>query len=284
LAGLLGVVQEGPSSQEPHKPVVEVPPAAVDKPLPRFPAGDGFSLRTIFLRPRWEMTTREFDINKFSGDMNFGDIADFERTTMAMEGRVDLGPWMFSATLIRQRRRTVLTEDMTFEQHTFAAGTIVEGEAYFGTIEGFYGLDLAGGPAETFQISLLFGITYAKLRMGIEGDNREGSEGFSALWPVPALGFEGRVSLSDRVALALSARGTRLRFENPFQIDAGGPQDIKFLYGRIDASLKFAVSDVISLETGYTGLDAFINNSSSEDTDTADLKAGGVHLSVTLGF
>ena len=278
------MVQEGPSSQEPQKPIVEVPPVLVDEPRPLFPAGDGVSLRMLALRPRWELTTREFDVGMFSGDMNFGDVADFDRTTMALEARVDVGPWMFSATALRQRRRAVLTADTTFEQHTFPAGTVVESEAFFGTIEGYYGFDLAGGRAETFQISVLVGINWTKMMMGITDDLREASEGFSALWPMPAVGFEARVSLSDRLAAALSARGTRVRFVNPYQLDGGGSQDIRFIYGRFDASLKFAVSDAISVEAGYTGLDAFINDISDEDTDSANLKAGGVHAGMTVGF
>ena len=276
--------QEGRPQDDPPKPVIEIPPDKVEEPRPVFPAGDGISLRMLALRPRWELTTREFDVGMFSGTMNFGDVADFDRTTMALEARVDLGPWMFSATAVRQRRRAVLTEDTTFEQHTFPADTIVESVAFFGTIEAFYTIDLAGGPTETFQASLLLGINWTKMVMEIRDEIREASEGFSALWPVPAVGFEARVSLSERLAVALSARGTRVRFVNPFQLDGGGSQDVRFIFGRFDASLKFAVSEAFSVEAGYTGLDAFINDKSAEDTDTADMKAGGIHAGVSLQF
>lgn len=284
LGFLLGVPPQEERPQEPPPPIIDIPPVKVEEPRPEIPIADRVSLRTIALRPRWELTTREFDAGMFSGQVNFGDTAGFERTTMAVEGRIDAGPWMVSATLFQQRHRVVLAQETTFEQHTFEPGTISHGRAFFGSIEAYHRFDVAGGPAESFQVSLLVGINWSKLHLSLSDDRRVASEGFSALWPLPAVGVEARVWISDRISLTASARGTRFRFDNPLQLDGGGSQDIRFLYGRLDAGLEWALGGSFSITAGYTGFDAFINAASAEDTDSADLKAGGVNVGVSLGF
>ena len=284
MGSLMGAPQDDPRVQEPPPPIVEVPPVRVEDPRPEFPVGDRFTLRTIAMRPRWDLTTREFDAGMFSGQMNLGDVAEFERTSMALEGRLDLGPWMISAMILNQKSRFVLNGDTTFEQHEFPAGTVVEGTAFFSTLEVFYRFDVAGGPADPFQVSMLVGINWSKLYMGLSDDVRNAREGFSALWPLPALGVEARYWMTDRLSVTASARGTRFRFENPFQLDGGETQDIRYLFGRFDASLEWALSSHFSVAAGYTGIDAFINAASPEDTDTADLKSGGLHAGMSLNF
>jgi hypothetical protein len=282
LAVLLGALPQEPRAQEP--PIIELPPARVEEPRPAFPAGPGFSIRTVALRPRWELATREFDVGAFSGEVNFGDMASFDRTTMALEATFDSGPWVITASAFQQRHRAVLDQDMTFEQHAFRAGTIVQGSAFFGTLDAFRRIDVAGGPEEPFHLSLLVGINISKIAMRLKDDTRVASEGFSALWPLPAVGVEARVSLSDQLSAVLSARGTRFRYTNPFQLDGGGSQDVRYLFGRFDASLQWALSGTFSVDAGYTGLDAYIEDASAEDTDSADLKAGGVHAGLSVRF
>lgn len=283
MAALLAAPQD-PQDEPPPKPVVEIPGVRPKEPEPEFPGSDGLTFRTLFLRPRFELTTREFDVGMFSGTLNFGDVAGFNRTSAALEGRLDVGPWMFSATGLQQRRRSVLAEEATFEQHAFSAGSIVQGYAFFGTIEAFHRFELAGGPAKSFQVSLLIGLNWSKMFMRLSDDGREASEGFSALWPLPAAGVEARLSLSETLSITLSARGTRFRFSNPFQLDGGGSQDIRYLYGRFDAGFKWDLGGSFSVSAGYTGIDAFINAASAEDTDTADLKAGGLYSGLTVRF
>ncbi|HKS15976.1 MAG TPA: TonB-dependent receptor [Planctomycetota bacterium] len=282
LGSLLGSPQEEPRIQEPPAPIIDIPPVVEAK--PEFPIGDRVSLRTIALRPRWELTTREFDVGMFSGRMNLGDLTDFERTTMALEGRVDVGPWMISAMALQQKHRVALSQEATFEQHTFPADSIVQSRAFFGTVEAYYRVDVAGGPREPLHLSLLFGINWSKMHMSLSDDRRVASEGFSALWPLPAFGVEARYWLADRLSVTASARGTRFRYDNPLQLDGGGSQDIRYLFGRFDAGIEWTISDGFALSAGYTGLDAYVNAASAEDTDSADLKAGGVHVGLSLQF
>jgi hypothetical protein len=273
-----------PGGQE-TPPVVEVPGEPRVEPKPAFPWNDGLTIRTIALRPTYEITTREFDINTFSGgELDIGDIADFDRTAMALDLRWDTGSFAFMATYFRMEGTSTLLQDTTFEQHTFDAGTEVEGVTEYGTVEAYYRIDLAGSPADSLHVSMLAGLLYTRYFLSLSGDTRTGSEGFSALWPVPALGLESRFWLSSRIAISLSARATRLAFENPFQIDGGDAQRLKFLSGRLDAGLNWTISGAFSLSAGYSGFSTSIDNSSVEDTDSADLRASGVHFGLTYRY
>ena len=273
-----------PGGQE-TPPVVEVPGEPRLEPVPSFPWNDGITLRTIALRPKSEITTREFDISTFSGGaLDIGDIADFDRTAMALDLRWDTGNFAFMATYFRMEGSGTLSEDTTFEQHTFDAGTEIEGVTEYGTVEAYYRIDLAGSPAESVHVSMLAGLLYTRYFLSLHGDTRTGSEGFSALWPVPALGLETRFWLSSRLALSLSARATRITFENPWQVDAGGDQKLRFLSGRLDAGLNWSLSEAFSLSAGYSGFSTSIDNSSVEDTDSADLRASGVHFGLTYRY
>lgn len=285
LQCLLSPLQDpDPQEKPPPKPVVEVPPLVIDHPRPEYPILDGISLRTIALRPRFQLTTREFDAGIISDKVNFGDQSDFDRTAFAWEGTLDVGAWTFSLMALHQESESRLDQDATFEQFTFPSGSRAKSVAFFGSFEAYHRIDLAGGAAETFQVSLLLGINFSKLYLMMRAGDHEGSEGFSALWPLPAAGLEARVWLSDRLSVTASARGTRFRYTNPFQLDGGDSQDIRFLFGRFDAGFEWTFSSTLSLTAGYTGIDAFINAASAEDTDTADLKAGGVHAGLTLQF
>lgn len=284
LSFMLGPVQEQAPQDEPPKPILEIPGVKPVEPRPLVPAGDGLTLRAIAFRPRMELTTREFDANLFGRKMNFGDLSGFERTAFGLDATLNAGSWMFSLTALIQQTETQLGEYVQFEQHGFQAGTHVESTSLFGTAEAYYRIGLAGGPTETLQLSLLAGVNFTKCYFGMKSDRATASEGFSALWPVPAAGLEARVWLSDRLAMNLSARGTRLRFDNPFQLDGGGSQDIRYLYGRFDAGLEWTLGERFSVSAGYTGIDAFIDDASAEDTDTADIKTGGLHAGLMLRF
>ena len=270
--------------QEPPKPVIEAPFLKEEEPRPEFPILDGVSLRTIALRPRFQLTTREFDAGIISDKVNFGDLSNFERTAFTWEGALDVGAWTFSVTALHQESESRLDQDVTFEQFVFPAGSRAKSVAFFGSLEAYRRIELAGGAGETLQLTLLLGINFSKLYLMMRAGDHEASEGFSALWPLPAAGVEARVWLSDRLSVTASARGSRFRYTNPFQLDGGGSQDIRYLFGRFDAGLEWSLSRNLSLAAGYTGIDAFINAASAEDTDTADLKAGGVHAGVTLQF
>ncbi len=276
--------EPGPQDEPPPKPILEVPPDASEGPRPEFPAGDGFSLKALAIRPRWELTTREYDLGMFNGGMNFGDVADFHRTTAAFEARFDAVSWMFSATALRQHSRRALDDDIMFEQHLFPAGAVVKSVAFFGSFEAYHRFELSGGSRESFQVSLLLGLNFSKFLMLMRDDLRLASEGFSALWPLPAAGVEARVSLSERLSVALSARGTRFRFDNPYQLDGGGSQYIRFLFGRFDGGVEWTISEHFTVSAGYTGLDAYIDAASAEDRDTVNLKAGGIYFGAGLRF
>jgi hypothetical protein len=284
LFWMAGAMSQDPQEEPPPKPVVEVPAIPPVEPKPLYSGGDLLMLRTIALRPRWELKTREFDFGMFSGAMDVGEVADFERTSIGIEARADLGNWTVSATAMFQSRRTLVGKDTTFEQHTFEAGSAVDTTAFFGTVEAYHRFDVYGGPAETARVSLLLGINFSKFLLSMEDDRRYASEGFSALWPLPALGVEAKVWLMDRLSVSLSARGTRFRYDNPFQLDAGGSQDIRYLYGRFDAGLEWRLSESFSISAGYTGIDAYVEAASAEDADSVDLKAGGVFGGVSLFF
>src|SRR5262245_64002141 len=85
----LGWVLASPQDEPPPKPVVEAPGEPRVEPKPEYPPAGGLTLRTIFLRPRFELTTREFDIGKFSGHLDYGDVSDFDRTAVALDARYD---------------------------------------------------------------------------------------------------------------------------------------------------------------------------------------------------
>ena len=270
--------------QEPPPPPLDAPATVAEPAWPRFPIEDGLTLRTLMLRPRFLLTTREFDINTFSGEINIGDVGGLERTAFGIDTRGDFGDWTVAVMGFQQKGSSTLEEDMHFEQYPFQEGSEVKTTAFYATVEGYYRFGLAGAPAVPFQLQFLAGFNYTRMHLQMESDGMRGREGFSALWPVPAIGLETRVWLGERLSLGASARGTYIKYKNPWQVDGGSAQKMTLKSGRLELSLEWCVSEGWSIGGGYSGFTSFINDSSAEDTDTAEMKASGLHLGVGIRF
>jgi hypothetical protein len=283
LAALYSLALQDPQ-EPPPPPTFDAPVAAPEPAWPKFPIEDGLSLRTLMLRPRFLLTTREFDINTFSGEFNVGEVGGLDRTAFGLDTRGDFGDWTVAIMGFQQKGSDTLDEDMHFEQYPFQAGSEVDTTVFYATVEGYYRFGLAGGPSEPFQLQFLAGFNYTRMHLQMESDGMRGREGFSALWPVPGIGLESRLWVGERLSVSASARGTYIKYKNPWQVDGGSAQKMTLKSGRLDLGLEWCVNDAWSIAAGYSGFTSFINDSSAEDTDTAEMKASGLHLGVGIRF
>lgn len=280
------VLQTQEGSQDPDPRDLHSDPSFSGRPAPSpaFPEGDGFTLRAHFLRSRFALETSEFDIASFSGPLDLHDVGGLSRHAVGLEGVLDSGPLRFIVFGLHQHSRGVLDRDTTFEQHRFPAGAEAKTVAFFGSAEAYGRFDLQGGADGPFRLSLLIGIDASKFLISMSADERTASEGFSALWPVPAAGLEGRVQLGKQVAIRAGMRGSQVRFVNPYQLDAGSKQDVSYAVTRVESGVVWDATAGISLSIGYTSLRARVEISSPEDTDTGRLEASGIHASLAFRF
>jgi len=287
MTGFLGQAQdpELPRRQDPPPgPPLEFREPRVELPRPEFPGVDAFSLRLLAFRTRFHLETREYDAESFSGMMDMAEVGGINRTSFGLEGTLDAGPVRVILSALYENHEGSLDRVATFEQHTFLPGSQVETIASWGSAEVYGRFDLAGGPADTLQLTLLAGMDFSKFYVAMRDDLREAREGFSALWPVPAIGMDARFWLSERLCVRAGVRGTRIRYENSVHLDGGSTQDVRFSTLRFDAGFQWDVSEGVTLEFGFRGIDAMIEVASVEDTDSLRVEAAGGYAGFSLKF
>jgi hypothetical protein len=276
--------QEKPREQEPPPGPLEFRESGKEPPRPEFAGTDAFSLRVLAVRTRFHLETREYDAGMLSGMMDMAEVGGIDRTSFGLEGTLDAGPVRVILSALHEKHKGVLGLDATFEQHTFQPGSEVRAIAFFGSAEVYGRFDVAGGPAESLQLTLMAGLDFSKFYVAMKDDLREAREGFSALWPVPAIGLDARFWLSDRLCFQAGIRGTHIRYVNSIHLDGGSVQEVRFSSLRLEAGFQWDVSEVISLEFGFRGIDAFIEVASMEDTDSLQVEAGGGYAGIAVKF
>jgi hypothetical protein len=252
--------------------------------MPLFPDDTGLTFRVHMLRPQFRLETREFDVGSFSGPMDLHEICGLPETGWGAELLMGGESYRVSMFATFQKGKVVTDEAVTLEQHVFPPGTRLETFAHLVTLEGFWRHAFIGGREKPVELRFLAGLQAIRYHVDMTDDVRQTSEGFSALWPVPALGLEGRWQLTDRLSLRGAVYGTRLKFKNPFQLDGGETQKVNVRALHADAGAQWDLSTGWSVGLGMTALDYLVENSSPEDKDTGSYEALGLNLAAVLRF
>jgi hypothetical protein len=239
----------------------------------------------LALRPSVSYDTREYFTGVYSGDVDLRPGADLPRMAPGMIFSLDLGPVRVDGGFVQTAARRRLDRALSYEEETFPPGETVDILAQAGWLDVTYRLRLAGDERSRTGISALLGIDAPRIKLAIESGEASAREGFNALWPVPALGFEAHAWLTDRIQVRGSLVGTRVRFTNPFHEDAGEPQRVEFTYLRIDAGIRVDLSASWGLTVGYARFSMDVTAASRlDDKDRAIFKAGGAFLALDYRF
>lgn len=226
---------------------------------------DQFSIRLLHARPVVRTDSREYDAGVFSSALNLKDDAGLPDRSLVGGLEVETGAWRFSIFATRMEGDKTLGSPLTFEEEQFPAGTRVHTTFEAGWLEAVYRLKLEVGATDVVDLRALLAVNASRFRFSFRGGGTEAHEAHPALWPVPAAGIEGRLTLTDSLALAARFLTTRVRYVNPFHEDGGSDTRIVFNFIRAEAGIEWRPGGSWSLGVGIHRFTHYLRDTSVED-------------------
>jgi hypothetical protein len=239
-----------------------------------------FTWATLTLRT----DSREYDVGLFSDTLNLQSDAGLPDHAPLPGLEAGLGSWRFALAATHLSSRKTLTVPLTFEEEVFAAGSTLKTTVRAAWLEAFYAVDVPADPSGTLDLKILLGLHAPKYKLILEEGGRDAREGHSALWPVPAVGGEARLSVAESIEVVGSLAATRVRYVNPFHSDGDSDPRVvyNFIRGRIELRWSFARSWDVSL--GWTKFTHNLRDTSAEDRHRLWFDGDGLTFGVDHRF
>lgn len=240
--------------------------------------------RLLWAWPVIRTDSREYDAGFFSGTLNLHDDAGIPDQALVGGLELELGDWRLSLFATRLEADRTLDEPLTFEEHQFPAGSRLHAAFESGWADVVYRLDLDVDPAKRADLRILVGASASKFRFDFKGDGMESHEGHPALWPVPVIGGEGRLALSDSLAVAGRLLATRIRYVNPFHHDGGTHSRVVFDMSRAELGIAWEPGKGWTLGAGLHRFTHYVRDTSGEDRHRVWFDSSAVAFDVTVTF
>ncbi|MBI2930283.1 MAG: hypothetical protein HYY16_01415 [Planctomycetes bacterium] len=280
LAVLGGLPLQQDSPDEPNSP--REGPGRLERRTPPDASTMSAEVRLLWSRPRVRFDTREYVTGVFSGLVDMQESVGLDAQAPALLADVRLAHWRFSLGGLSLDSEERLSRAVAFEDDTFRTGSKVRALAQVAWFDAYYRIELP--EVEGCRFHLLAGIHAPRIKILIDDGLEEANEGFDALWPVPAVGFEARLALTSRIELHGGLVGSIIRYRNPFHLDSGRPPRIDYSFARVDLGLSIRLSGPWRITIGAAYVHQSIVDQSVEDWDGAWVDVGGLTAGLECRF
>lgn len=247
-------------------------------------ADDQFSIRLLQARPVVRIDSREYDAGVFSSALNLEEDAGLPESALVGGLELETGAWRFSIFGARMEGEKTLASPLVFEEEQFPAGKRVHATFESGWLEAVYRLKLPVDSTNVLDVRALLAVNASRFSFTFKGGGTEAHEAHPALWPVPAVGIEGRLALTDSWALSARFLTTRVSYVNPFHQDGGTDSRIVFDFIRAEAGVEWRPAGAWSLGVGIHRFTNYLRDSSEEDRHRVWFDATSLAFALGVAF